>query len=299
MSEDDATFGSRYAGLGSVEERLALEHEHGRRQPFGSVDRVLDQLIAGAMGGERVARLVAPKTKKESDRVELLPALNDETRAAVTEHFEVTNQERRGSWYVPTDEPLSLGLIHTVHWTRHNPRLALNLADSEMARPTFAGAPEAVAVWVLEPLFEELFLPLKLRGPWLGARTPEQLAKSWKVIDPLYAALNIDPGAVSAYRPGMGWSRHTSEDVVRLRQALVESWAQASASGRSLSRLPHRAARGPLLLQGQGWPGASQEGAHPGVRQDPHRLFRRRLAGVPGLPGRGAAPQRRNLSGSA
>src|SRR5688572_650158 len=102
------------------------------------------------MRGERIAKLVAPKSKKHPERVELLVGLSDEERAAVAEHFDVENQEKRGSWYVPANEVLSLGLMHTVHWTRQNPRLALNFADSERATPLFRGEPEAVAVWVLE-----------------------------------------------------------------------------------------------------------------------------------------------------
>lgn len=228
MAETEATFGARYTALASINERMALEAAEARRGAFAEVDAVLDRLIGGALRGERVAALIPPKTKRDADRVELRIHLTDEERAAVAEHFEVANQEKRGSWHVPKDEVVSLGLMHTVHWTRHNPRLALSMADAERARPVFRDAPEAVAAWVLEPLFEELFLPLKLRGLyWLGKKTVDDQVKSWKVIDPLYAALGLDPSPLDAFRPGTGWSRHTSADIVALRQALVGSWASA------------------------------------------------------------------------
>jgi hypothetical protein len=228
VSDAGQAFGARFAALDSLQERAALEAAEGRRQQFALVDAVLDRLISTAMRGDRIANLVAPKAKKESDRVELQVPLSEDERQAVAEHFEVGNQEKRGAWYVPDGEVLSLGLMHTVHWTRRTPRMALNLADSERATPVFRGAPEAVAVWVLEPLFEELFLPLKLRGLyWLGKKTVEEQEKHWAAIDPLYAALGLDPEPLAAYRPGTGWSRHTTADIVALRQALTESWARA------------------------------------------------------------------------
>lgn len=229
MSDATVTFGARYAELGSVGERLALEAEEDGRAAFAAADAVLETLIGGALRGERVAKLVPARRKRDADSVELNVELTAEERSALAEHFEVAQQEKRGSWYVPEDEVLSLGLIHLVHWMRRNSRLALNMADGERARPLFRGAPEAVAVWVLEPLFEELFLPLKLRGlSWLGKRTVEQQEKSWAVIDPLYAALGIDPEPLDRFRVATGWSRHTTEDVIALRQALVESWTRVA-----------------------------------------------------------------------
>jgi Protein of unknown function (DUF2510) len=228
VSDAAQTFGAQYAALTTVDERMQFEAAQGRRERYALVDAVLDRLISNAMRGERIAKLVPPRTKKDGERVELLVSLSDEERAAVAEHFEVENQEKRGSWYVPEDEVLSLGLMHTVHWGRRSPRLALSHADAERAKPAFRGEPEAVAVWVLEPLFEELFLPLKLRGlTWLGKKTPDDQQKQWAVIDPLYEALGLDTGSLDAFRPGTGWSRHTTNDVITLRSALLESWAGA------------------------------------------------------------------------
>ena len=228
MSDTPVTFGARYRALGTIEDRMALEASEQQRNAYADVDGIIERLIATAMRGNRIAALIAPKTKKQLDRVELRVKLSAGEKAALAEHFEVTNQEKRGSWHVPKDEVLSLGLMHLVHWTRRNPRLALSLADAERARPVFRGEPEAVAVWVLEPLFEDLFLPLKLRGfTWLGKKTVEEQAKSWNTIDPLYTALGLDTAPLDAFRPATGWSRHTSEDIVALRQALAESWTHA------------------------------------------------------------------------
>jgi hypothetical protein len=228
VSETSGTFGARYAALGSIEERLALETSETRRAPYVDADAVLGRLINTALRGGRIAKVIEPKAKKRSPRVELLIPLSDSECEAAHEYFEVGNQEKRGSWHVPENEVLSLGLVHTVHWTRQNSKLALNLADSERVTPLFRGEPEAVAVWVLEPLFEELFLPLKLRGMyWLGKKTVEEQEKHWAVIDPLYAALGLDPAPLDAFRPGKGWSRHSTQDIIGLREGLIESWARA------------------------------------------------------------------------
>lgn len=218
------SFGADYLALGYVEQRLELEADESRRAPFADADAVLGKLISQALAASRIADLVYSERSREAERVELLVDFSPDELAALSGHFEVANQEKRGSWHVPEDEVLSLGLIHAVHWMRQNPRFALNLADSERARPQFRGAPEAVAVWVLEPLFEDLFLPLKLRGlAWLGKRTVEQQEKSWAVIDPLYNALGIDPEPVNRFRPATGWSGHTADEVIALRQALADS----------------------------------------------------------------------------
>lgn len=230
MSESGATFGARFAVLTPVDDRVALEASEERRTPFEGSDAVLGCLISGALEGERIAKLVPSTRKNQAGRVELLVNLDDQQRQSLTGHFEIAEQEKRGSWHVPEDEPLSLGLIHLVHWMRRNSRLAMNMADAERARPVFRGAPEAVAVWVLEPLFEELFLPLKLRGLyWLGARTVEQQEKSWAVIDPLYAGLGIEEDLLDPYRVGAGWSRHTTGDVIAFREALVDGWTRVAA----------------------------------------------------------------------
>jgi hypothetical protein len=221
---DEPTFGARYAAA-SVDKRLVMDVE--RREQFATVDRVLQRLISTALSGERIARL-DPSSGRRSDEIELLIDLSVEERNAVDAHFDIAAQEKRGSWHVPADEKLSLGLMHLVYWVRKNPRLVLNLAEVDSASPTFGNTPVAVAIWVLEPLFEQLYLPLRLRsGKWLGTKTPDQQEKQWLVADPLYEALGLDLDALKPFRPGQGWSKRTQEEIVAARQALIESWRHA------------------------------------------------------------------------
>src|SRR5262249_53791361 len=156
------TFGTRYHDAGGGSERLALRDADARRAQFAQVDSLLDAMIAGALSGMRIAEVIdASDDDPLGGRIELQVDPGKGTKDALQTHLEIAEQERRGSWDLPEDETLSLGLIHAAYWAERNPRFLVNLADSERAHPDFRGQPEAVAVWVLEPLFEVLFLPFK------------------------------------------------------------------------------------------------------------------------------------------
>ncbi len=198
VSDAVESFGRRLVSTDSLDERLKLETSEKRREPFAVADTVLDSLVGEAMAGQQVAKIAAGK-------VELLIATSSEQQVALSEHFEVAKQEQRGSWYVPESEMLSLGLIHSAHWCGVAARLLVNMAEAERANPEFRGAPEAVAVWVLEPLFEDLFMPFKLRGTkMLGKKDAAQQEAYWKKVEPLYAALGIDPAALTPFAPVVG-----------------------------------------------------------------------------------------------
>ena len=237
MSDLAGTFGARYAALGSVEDRLALDLAEDRRRQFVHADAALDTIIAAAFDGERVAAIVQAKRKSDVDRVEVSVPLSAEERQALGERFDVSAHERRGSWYLPDGEELSLGLIHVAHWARRNPRLLLNIAESERVRTGLRSTPDAVVVWALEPLFEDLFLPLKLHGStWIGKRTIDQQEKTWAAIDPLYHALRLAGSELDAFRVGTGWSRHAVGDIVEARRALVERWSTVAEDAGALYR---------------------------------------------------------------
>lgn len=122
--------------------------------------------------------------------------------------------------------------MQLVHWVRHDEQLALSMADFERARPLLREDPYSVALWAIAPLFEDLFIPLKIRSSWgLGIATVEKQVKLWQRSDPLYDALGIDPRPVSRFRPGTGWATHTSETIIALRRELAESWAVAERPG--------------------------------------------------------------------
>jgi hypothetical protein len=229
VSDPTPSFGARYAVLAGIDERLALEAAEQRRGPFTTVDRLLTKMVSGALRGQPIAAFAQSPRKRDSTRVDLLMLLDHDDQRVLAEHFDVEKQEGRGSWHIPDSDALALGVMNIAHWARQKPHLALNLAESEKGRASFRDSPASVALWSLEPLFEALFLPLKLRGlDWLGKRTVEQQQTSWAVIDPLYGALGIDLAPVAQYRPATGWSRLSADEVLGRRQALVGSWATAA-----------------------------------------------------------------------
>jgi hypothetical protein len=226
---DRPTFGERYRSAGSIESRIELERAEGRRSSFAEVDRVVGDLVRAGMQGRSVAALTFDDPGSNDRQASLVTVLEPEERALLVKHFGVESQERRGTWTLPESEHLYLGICNTSHWSREQPRFPLSHAIRERANVDLRSSPEAVALWSITPLFDGLYLPLKLRsGNWLGARTVEQQHKSWTDIEALYGALDIDMVGADRYRPGTGWSRITTHEVVARREALLASWCAAA-----------------------------------------------------------------------
>ena len=223
------TFGAHYLTLPSAPERLDFERSEGRRERFEAVDAQLDDLVLRALRGERVVAVARAENRNHPDYVELRFSA-EASRAALEEHFSVERQQARGAWYIPESGSLAIGLVHLAHWWRTDRRFTITMAERERATPSFQST-DAVAVWAaLQPLFEELFLPLKLRSDRLAPKTREQQLQYWaKTVDPLYDALGVGAEAVREYRPQTGWAELDAERVMARRDALFGSWAQADA----------------------------------------------------------------------
>jgi hypothetical protein len=221
------TFGARYHQLQSAQQRLDFETAESRREAFANVDAVLDGVVLAALHGERVID-ITPGGKRQPDEVLLrLPPGTD--RLVLAEHFSVEQQQSRGAWYVPSTDNLAVGVIHLAHWWQTNRRFAVTLVDAEHAKPRFEHA-DAVTIWaVLEPLFEELYLPLKLRsGRWAGQKTGEKQLPYWAgTIEPLYEALGLSDDGVLLFRPGTGWAELDADEVLNRRDSLIGPWGRA------------------------------------------------------------------------
>ncbi|MGO9972680.1 MAG: hypothetical protein ACLP01_07715 [Solirubrobacteraceae bacterium] len=104
----------------------------------------------------------------------------------------------------------------------------MTLAERGRATPNYESA-DTLVVWsVLIPLFEDLFLPRKLRSDRLAPKTREQQLQVWtKTIDPLYDALDVGTDAVAQYRPRTGRAELDADGVMARRDALLDSWAEA------------------------------------------------------------------------
>lgn len=221
------SFGASYVALTSAQDRLDFERSAARRDAFDAVDAQLDELVVRALRGERVIEVARPGSRDLADEIELaLPA--PAQRPAVDVAFAAAQQQARGAWYLPQKGALATGVVHLAHWWRADRRFAMTLAERERVTPNYECA-DTLAVWsVLIPLFEDLFLPLKLRSDRLAPKTREQQLQVWtKSIDPLYEALGVGTDAVAQYRPRAGWAELGADGVMARRDALLNSWAEA------------------------------------------------------------------------
>lgn len=221
---NEPTFGARYRALPTIHERLELDDAENRRAAFAEVDATLDRLVLAALLGEHVIGEEGTLTVPDAER----PAL--------TERFAVKRQRERGAWYVPKLTRLMTGRVHLVHWWQKAPRYALSLAASErMESASRANAErqantDLVVIWTaLEPIFEELALPLLLRsGRMAGQKTTERQLPYWtKTIEPVYEALGAGMDAVRQFAPGTGWADLDAATLIPRRDALLACWAQA------------------------------------------------------------------------
>jgi hypothetical protein len=220
----EPTFGARYRALPTARERLELDDAENRREAFAEADATLDRLVLAALQGERVVAEGATLT------------IPDGEREALTERFSVERRQERGAWYVPKLDELPTGRIHLVHWWQKAPRYALSLANSErpMASARANAARQAntdlVVIWAaLEPIFEELALPLLLRsGRMAGQKPTEKQLPYWaKTIEPIYEALGAGMDAVRQFAPGTGWGDLGAAEVTARRDALLAGWVRA------------------------------------------------------------------------
>jgi hypothetical protein len=218
------TFGARYRALSTARERLELDDAENRRVAFAEVDATLDRLVLAALHGEHVVG--------EDETL----AIPEAERPALTERFSVERRRERGAWYVPRLNELMTGRIHLVHWWQKAPRYALSLANRERlwasARANAArqANTDLVVIWAaLEPIFEELALPLMLRsGRMAGQKTTEQQLPYWtKTIEPIYEALGAGMDAVMQFAPGTRWGELDADEITARRDALLAGWVRA------------------------------------------------------------------------
>jgi hypothetical protein len=89
---------------------------------------------------------------------------------------------------------------------------------------------DLVVIWAaLEPIFEELALPLMLRsGRMAGQKTTDKQLPYWtNTIEPVYEALGAGMDAVRQYAPGTGWGELDAGSALARRDSLLAGWAQA------------------------------------------------------------------------
>lgn len=227
----DASFGARYRALRSAHERLELEQSEQRRSSFAEVDAALDTAILSALRGQRVVEIVGDPREAE---VSLAP-FPEAQRDAIAKRFHAEAQQGQGAWYLPESATVQVGVVHLGFWSRTSPRYLVTLSSEERATVRL-DSPDAVALWAaLDPMFEDLALPLRLRsGRWGGriARhqpVAKQLVAWKKTIVPAYEALGAGSEAVKGFGPATGWDLLDPDSVIERRAELLRAWAQADS----------------------------------------------------------------------
>lgn len=227
---DRASFGSRYRALRPAHERLELERAEGRRASFAELDAAVDALLLAALRGQRVIEIVGDKREAEVR----LSSVSEPQRSALWQ-LDAGGQQERGVWYLPESATLQVGVVHLGYWWRTAPRYLVTLSNEERATAKLDSV-DAMTVWAaLEPTFEDLALPLRLRsGRWAGrVARPQPAAKQltrWrKTVAPAYEAFGVAGDAVKAFGPATGWEQLDADGVLERRAELVRAWAQADA----------------------------------------------------------------------
>ena len=160
MTNENASFGRTAANLVSNVELLDHDQKAGVTY-FDEHDRHLSDLVSRGLCGEKIVEVV---TSRDTQRLRL-PKLQTTTESWIDERFSLQSQQKKGAWYLPEDVSLKAGLVNLAWHFQIHPRFAVGAALDERARVTLVGSPEALLVWaVLEPLSENVFMPLLLRG---------------------------------------------------------------------------------------------------------------------------------------
>jgi hypothetical protein len=122
---------------------------------------------------------------------------------------------------------LKVGVINFPQTFGAQPRFAGGLVWEERARVVLRDSPDSVLAWaVLEPLFEQLFLPFELRGRLVGMRSREDQLNAWASVDELLASLEIDlADELAIMRYGGGWSRLRSAEQLEAKKRLLAGLA--------------------------------------------------------------------------
>jgi hypothetical protein len=240
MSENES-FGRSARALSDAASLIEFEAGEGKAQSFADGDALLADVVVRALKGE-VA--VAVERGRHSDSVSIVNL--DVALQTVLDHlFAVANQHLRGAWFFPEKTSLKAGLV-ILPWTfARYPRFATGLVWEERARVLLADSPAAVFMWaVLEPLFEQLFLPFELRGRIAGTKSREDQLAAWAFFDEIISALGFDVRKeLSVMRYGGGWGRLRATEQMEAKQSLLAAFAaqaneQMAARYRAYRLLP-------------------------------------------------------------
>jgi hypothetical protein len=222
MSESES-FGRRARAFPDPASLIELEAREGKAEMFADIDALLADVAVRALRGEAA---VAVERGRHADSVSIV-SLDVALQTVLDYLFAVANQHSRGAWFLPEKTSLKAGLVN-LPWTfARYPRFATGLAFEERARVLLADSPATVLVWtILEPLFEQLFVPFELRGRLAGTKSREDQLAAWAFLDEIVSALGFNIGnELAVMRYGGGWSRLRAAEQLEAKQRLLAALA--------------------------------------------------------------------------
>lgn len=235
---DAASFGRRALETASAPALIALEQESGMGGAFADVDDLAGNVLDRALRGERVA-VVARDRRGDAVSIEGLDATRDRV---LSDRFLLANQRGRGAWFLPEKASLKVGLLSLPATFGAYPRFASGVVWEERASVDLTARPAGMWIWsVLEPFFQQLYIPFELRGRLVGTKSREEQFASWAAVDELLDALHINVAdELAVMRYGGGWSRLRAAEQLAAKQRLLAALAEQSIPELALLYRSHR-----------------------------------------------------------
>jgi hypothetical protein len=217
---NQGSFGRQLFDAGGPDSLYDLERSADKSKGFQELDSLVQGVLELSLVGERVILL---ERNRQSDRLSI-PALAANLVPVLEASFTLAKQQFSGAWFLPDTASLKSGLPNLPWNIAHYPRFATGITWEERARISLEDGAPAVFVWaVLEPLFEQLYLPIELRGHLSGMKSREERLAAWRSASELLMAMAINVGnEFEAIRFGGGWSRLSAvEQLETKRQYLT------------------------------------------------------------------------------
>jgi hypothetical protein len=223
-------------GRGALQARLAgalveLERAEGRGERFSKLDALVGELLVRSLQGERILTMKQDELRVNSVT---LNGLSTSQREFLNETYGLENQQSKGTWFIPERVNIDGGVANLSHYFSETPHFAHTMSSEESGRVLLKSSPDAIFLWaVLEPLFEELAYPFKLRGGLSGSLSNEEHAQAWREVDEFFKALGFpELEEMSVLRHGGGWHKlHDSTAQLEAKRRLLRTLArEADAS---------------------------------------------------------------------
>ncbi|HEU5384160.1 MAG TPA: hypothetical protein VFV38_52875, partial [Ktedonobacteraceae bacterium] len=221
----NGSFGRACMTITSPTALLALEQQTDRSERFLTLDALVGTLLVRSLHGEHLVTCSGNQRAGWHVRIEGLSAIE---RQYLEKEYRVEQQQARGAWFLPTAATLEIGMVNFPLHFQQNAQFADEMTREDQRKVSLSQSPDAVFHWaVLNPLFNTLFLPMKLHGRLPRKPPREHLMSLWAEIDRLHAALGFTVAAeLAVMRYGGGWSRLRAHEQLEAHQRYLAALIQ-------------------------------------------------------------------------